>query len=182
MHNGQQDFLTTVRALRRAPAFALVVIGTLAIAMAANTVIFSVINAVARPELPYRDADRLVSITEAYSPYGWTDVPASLATFVELGGAHSFCSDVATHTQRRVCTRMPKAPARLQAAVVSANLWNTLGVSPILGRGFSESDNRAEGAHPVIIGHRVWRERYGSSRTCSAGRRSSTACRAQSLA
>ena len=94
---------------------------------------------------------------------GWTDVPASLATFVELGGAHSF-SDVATHTQRRVSyADAYTAPARLQAAVVSANLWNTLGVSPILGRGFSESDNRAEGAHPVIIGHRVWRERYGSS-------------------
>jgi putative ABC transport system permease protein len=157
------DVVATVRGLRRAPGFSLTAIGMLSAAMAANSVMFSVINAVARPELPYRDASRVLSISEAFQPYGWTDVPTSLATYDDLRQSSSY-RDVAVHSQRRVSYADGQAaPTRLQAAVVSSNLWRTLGVAPAIGRDFSAEDDRPGGAQPILIGHRVWRERYGQN-------------------
>ena len=79
-------------------------------------------------------------------------------------GSHPLYRDVAVHSQRRVSYADGQtAPARLQAAVVSSNLWRTLGMAPAIGRDFSAEDDRPGGAQPILIGYRVWRERYGQN-------------------
>ena len=163
MSSWMNDVVGTVHGLRRAPGFSLTVIVMLSVAMAANSVMFSVMNAVARPELPYRDASRILSISEAFQPYGWTDVPTSLGTYDDLRQS-SLDGDVALHSQRRVSYADGQtAPTRLQAAVISSNLWRTLGMAPTLGRDFAPEDDRPGGAQPILIGYRVWRERYGQN-------------------
>jgi putative ABC transport system permease protein len=78
-----------VRALRRTPGFTLVAISTLAIGLTVNIVMFSVMNAILRPELPYPDAARVLAVTEEFGEYGWTAVPISLATLRELTSGRS---------------------------------------------------------------------------------------------
>ena len=162
MHTWARDLRGTVRGLRRTPGFTITALATVSTAIAANIVIFSVINAVRRPEMPYRDPAGILSISEAYPPYGWTDVPTSLGTFADLRSGVSSLTDIAAYSQRRVSYADGEhAPARLQAAVVSANIWATLGVAPVLGRGFSEVDDQPGHTHPIIIGYRLWQGRYG---------------------
>ena len=110
MSRWMSDVVATVRALRRAPGFSLTALVMLSVAMAANSVMFSVINAVARPELPYRDAARILSISEAFQPYGWTDVPTSLATY-ETCGSHP-CTATSRSTRRGACRTPTDRPRR----------------------------------------------------------------------
>ena len=156
------DLRATLRALRAAPWFTAVAVTTLSLGLAANVVIFSVLNAIRRPELPYREPARLLVIREAFLPNRWTDVPTSLASVLDLRRDTTSFSEIAAYAQRRVSIAddgLP--PARVQAAVVTANLWRTLGVAPVAGRAFSADDDRPGAAPAAMIGYRLWRDRYG---------------------
>jgi len=161
MTNALLDLIVTARGLARARGFTLLALTMLFMGLTANTVIFSILHAVAHPELPYASPDRIVSVTEAYAPYGWVDTPLSLATVMDLRQARLF-SDVAAHTQRRVSYADGEhAPVRLRAAIVTANTWRAVGVSPVMGRSFDDGDDRSGRVHGVTIGYRLWRDRYG---------------------
>jgi predicted permease len=157
-----RDLRLTLNALRRSPGFAAVAVATLSLGMAVNLVLFSMLNAVRRPELPYSNPDRLVVINEAYPPYGWTQQATSLRTFRDLQTDVRSFAAVAAYSQRRVSLSGRGVNMRVQSAIVSSELWSVLGVRPIVGRSFDAAEDRPGAAPTVMISASLWKERFGS--------------------
>jgi putative ABC transport system permease protein len=154
----RQDIAYAARRLARAPGFTLVALLTLALGIGANGAIFSVVNAVLLKPLPFAEPDRLVTLSQTwkgtpgpYSPQNFLDVAKS---------AHSFESLAAFDPGGLTLTGQG-TPVRLDGAEVSASFFDVLGVAPERGRGFATDENEPGRTRVVVLGHALWRERFG---------------------
>ena len=157
VENVWRDLRYALRGIRRNPGFATIVIATLALGMGANTVMFSVVNAVILRPLPYQEAHRLVLI--------WTDdVRRSLhreatayRTITDWEERNHSFSDIAFYSVNRTTpmTNNPAVRGRSRGALVSANLFDLLGVHAALGRVIAHDDETAR-APVVVISHGFW--------------------------
>jgi putative ABC transport system permease protein len=151
-----------LRQLRKMPGFTAVAVLTLALGIGPNTAIFSVIYAVLLRPLPFRDAGRIVAV-KTTEPNRHDDIGVSYPAFLDwrsrsqvFRGLSAFRTDDFTLTGRG-------APEHLTGAVVSANTFSLLGVSPAIGRDFTPGeDTLTSTGLPVILSRRLWRERFGS--------------------
>jgi macrolide transport system ATP-binding/permease protein len=125
----------TIRSLAKAPTFTIVTVTMLAIGIGANSAAFSVINAILHPEFPYREPDRLAAIYEAYPPNGWTHNLVSPPLWETMRREARSFEAVGASAQVRVSLTESQGARRVQAALVSHDLLNILGVGPQLGRG-----------------------------------------------
>ncbi|HEX6313871.1 MAG TPA: ABC transporter permease [Gemmatimonadaceae bacterium] len=164
----RQDATYGVRTLRRAPLYAAIAVLTLAIGIGASTAIFSVVHAVLLSALPYRDADRVVAVWNAYRQGGTVThtaiAPAEFADVLEQNRSFDAVAAVSRASANLTGSCGGSAgcePERVNAYVVSPNLFTLLGAAPTLGRGFDTGDG-APGAEPVaLLGHSLWLRRYG---------------------
>ncbi|MEE8584242.1 MAG: ABC transporter permease [Acidobacteriota bacterium] len=148
-----QDFRFALRSFRKAPGFTLMALATLALGIGANTVIFSLVNAVILRPLPYQDPDRLVSIwpTESISRGELMDLKEGLEGVLEVAG----------HGRRFHTLTGAGDPIELVVAEVLAHHFELLGATPALGRTLLPEDNQP-GAEPVaILSHSLWQGRFG---------------------
>jgi putative ABC transport system permease protein len=161
-----QDLRYAIRNLGKNPGFTLLVLLTLALGIGANSAIFSVVDAVLLRPLPYREAERLVSIAESDQANSWASrnavAPGNFLDWREQNqvfeqmGAVSLPGYNLTGTDR---------PERLLGAATSAGMLHMLGLQPVLGREFGPADDR-EGAEPVVmISHSLWQRRFGGDPT-----------------
>src|ERR1039458_2829302 len=157
-----QDFRYGLRMLRKSRGFTAVAVITLALAIGANTAIFSVLYPALLRPLPYRQPDRLVTIgenrrqlpccsfTASYPDYlDWTRTAAS---FESLAG---FSLDSFTLTS-------DGDPKTIFGAMVTPNFFSTLGVKPFLGRDFVAGEDLPQGPGPAfaILSYQFWRSDY----------------------
>jgi len=157
-----QDLRYGLRILRKSPGFTAVAVLTLALGIGANTAIFSLVNAVLLRPLPYEDADELVLVKEVLpkmgsQPMGISGPDISLIrkfshSFASVAGFRVWTYELSGNTE----------PERTAANRVSADLFKTLGVQPILGRPFTPAEE--EPGHPVVIlSYGLWQSRFGGS-------------------
>ena len=134
-HDLASDVRYAVRQLRRTPSFAAAAILTLAIGIGANSAIFSVVNAVVFRPLPFHQPAALVSV-ESMSVRG-TPRPTSLSyfTFFEFRRAGVF-DRIVCYRDFGVTLTGGDLPVQLDGQMVSWDLFDLLGVPPLLGRGF----------------------------------------------
>jgi predicted permease len=150
-----------LRMLRRSPGFTAVAVLTLALGIGANTAIFSMLEGVVLAPLPYRDAERLVTVWQSNSRA--PRIFASVPDFQDWQrNARSFEQMVAIGGRARDLTN-PGAPAHLDGREISAGFFSTLGVNLSLGREFSSEEDRRGGGPVVIISNRLWQDRFGGS-------------------
>jgi putative ABC transport system permease protein len=124
----------------------LIAIITLGLGIGANTAIFSALNAVLLRPLPYPDQDRLVVLQETRTDRPTDSRGVSYLNFVDWRDrTRSFERMAIVSTDEATLTGEGE-PARVQGAIVSANLFQTLGVRPALGRSFSAEDESPGGA------------------------------------
>jgi len=159
------DVRHTVRSLRRAPAFTAVAVVTLALGVGANTAIFSVVNAVLLRPLPFERADRFVRVvmTIPAQVTGSTERrdPVRL-TPMELDQLRTAARTLSTAgmADATIMNLRGRDP-RLQGAIVSAALFESLRARPLLGRVLAAADEAA-GAPPVILlSYDTWRRHFG---------------------
>jgi len=157
-----QDLKYGLRALRKAPGFALLVILTVALGIGANTTIFSWINATLLNPVPgLTKANEVVSLTlskpgENPFPFTYPDVEAM------RDGQRSFTGIAACGFVAISLTSKGK-PERLAAMVASANYFDVLGVQPFLGRGFLPAEDEKPGGAPVaVISYRLWQTHFSA--------------------
>jgi putative ABC transport system permease protein len=153
-----QDLRYALRQLRKSPAFTAVALITLALGIGANTAIFSVVNAVLLRPLPYRHPDRLVFLAESSEQVPGMSI--SMADFDDWRAMSSvFESTVAYQTESVTLTGQGQAE-ELQMRRVTAGLFPTLGVNPILGRPMNADDDRV-GAPPVVmLSDAMWANKF----------------------
>src|SRR5262245_61202460 len=155
-----QDLRYGIRMLRKNPGFTLVAALTLSLGIGANTAIFSVVNAVLLRSLPYRDPDRLMTLSY-YRARALNDF-ATAAEFLEWRDqAKSFEQIAACRFDTADLTGSGE-PERLNAGFASADLFATLGVAPAIGRSFTPEEDTPGGAQAVILSDELWRRRFGA--------------------
>jgi putative ABC transport system permease protein len=156
------DLLYGIRLLARSPGFSLVAIAALAIGIGANTAIFSVINTLLLQPLPYRDADRLAVVWEHNTVRDRRSNVVGPANFIHWREMNSSFEDLAALTiTYSVTVTGGGDPEELQVQSISAELFQVLGVSPVIGRGFTAEENQPN-ARVAVISDRVWRRRFGA--------------------
>ncbi|HEV8254330.1 MAG TPA: ABC transporter permease [Vicinamibacteria bacterium] len=151
-----RDVRFALRNLGRSPGFAAAVAVTLALGIGANTAIFSLLEALLLRPLPFRQPDRLAMVwqTEPGNPTR----PVAPANFLDWRAqSRSFQGLAAFDWRARNLTGGPE-PVRLQAATVSANFFEVLGVTPALGRTFSAGE-----AREAVISDGLWRRLFASA-------------------
>lgn len=158
------DIRSGVRMLVTYPTLSLVAILTLGLGIGLSTTVFCVVNGGLFKGLPFPDADRVVSLvaTKASQNQPRQNVSVQdLAVFEER--QDSFEAIGAYGFARLNLSNDDGRPDRFSGGQLTAAAFAAVGVQPILGRGLREGDDRP-GADPVILlGHQLWRERYGSS-------------------
>jgi len=156
------DVRYALRALRRGPAFALVAIVTLALGIGANTALFSVIDAVLLRPLPFSDPTSLVILRSDdlsdKTHGGETSYPAFLDW---RSGSHSF-EAMSVWSPSNMAYTSGNQPESVPTAIVSANLFSLLGVQPLLGRTFLQSEDApGAGQLPVMLSFAFWQSHFG---------------------
>ncbi len=150
-----------VRRLLRSPLFTLVAILSLALGIGANTAIFSVVNAVVLRDLPYTDPSTLVDVYQ--SMQGFSHGPLSYPDERDLArDAADVFSGVAGSQIALVQADTDEGVEMLPAEGVSGAYFPMTGVRPMVGRLFTDQDEVAAGAHPVVVlSYGYWQRRYG---------------------
>jgi putative ABC transport system permease protein len=148
------DVRTAARSLARSPGFAAVAAVTLALGIGANTAIFSVVDRIVLRPLPYRDPDRLV-LVEHLRPDGRSGA-VSAPNFRDFASGSRAFESLAAYRRETVALTSASPAQSLAAAVVTPNLFATLGVAPRVGRGFAEGE-----AQVVVLTDRGWRRITG---------------------
>jgi predicted permease len=159
-----QDLRYSFRVLRQSPVFSIVAIGSLALGIGINTALFSVVNTLLLKSLPYKDADRLVYVTEhwPHEPI----VPGPPSPDFENWRAHLKSADgIAAYGggANALTLEGRGEPERIEGTMVTSQLLDLVGCQPLLGRNFTAAED-LQGAPPtVILGYGLWRRRFGSS-------------------
>ena len=151
------DLRHAVRGLLKAPGFAAVSILTLALGIGANTAVLSLARAVFFTPLPFKDPDRLVAITERRPSSRATDIPISGHEFAAWREQNHVFEEIALYHPNGLNLTGSGEPKAVQVIEVSANYLSMLGLSPALGRWFTDGENRV-----AILSDALWRERFGA--------------------
>jgi putative ABC transport system permease protein len=157
-----QDLRYGLRALAKSPGFTAVAVAALALGIGANTVVFSVFNAVLLNPLPYPAPHRLVWMWPADArsgqPFGGAISPPD---FVDYRKQNTVFANLSAFAQIDLTLTGSGAAERLQAAGVSAGFFETLGVKPAVGRAFLPADEQTGWPQSAILGDGLWRRRFG---------------------
>lgn len=149
-----------LRNLHQNLTFTVTAVLTLAVAIAGNTVMFSIIKPVLLTPLPYREPDRLVQISMENSRNLATFTPARLKQL--RAGVQALDEIGAYGLPENVILTVGTRSEQLAAARVSANFLQILGVNPLLGRGFASEEDAPGGPAVAMISTDLWRRRFGS--------------------
>ena len=159
----KQDVRFAFRLLIKNPAFTLVAIAALALGIGANTAIFSVIDAVLLAPLAYSHPERLVMI---WQHIGTPPLPGrlggSVPDYVDYRNQSQTMQPVAAFTLGSFNLTGRGAPERINGARVTANLFPTLGIAPILGRTFSVEEDQPGRDREIVLSYAAWQRRFGS--------------------
>ena len=151
-----QDLRYGARMVRRQPGFSAVVVLTLALAIGANTVIFSFANVLLLRPLPLKDTSTIGWIF-AIDPHRGTDrAPLSIPEFLDYRQALTTFESLAGTVRRSVVLTGRGDARRLQAMRVTANLPDVWGLRFQVGRTFSNGADRPGAAAEVVISHHYW--------------------------
>ncbi len=157
-----QDIQYGARLLRRNPSFAVVAVATLALGIGANTAMFSVVNAVLLRPLPFADPGRLAAVWIADPKRDVREAGTSFPTFTDWRTQSRRFSNMAISATAAARVMNGREPERVSAAFVSADLFPTLGVQPVLGRVFS-SDDEARRERVVVLSYGLWQRQFGGN-------------------
>jgi predicted permease len=158
-----QDLCYGVRQLRRSPGFTITALCTLALGIGAVTSVFSVVNAVLLKPFSFRDPDRLVVMREAVdNDTSRTATPDNYRHFLRLKSSATTIEDAAIFAQHGASVSPNGEHPRIVGTVVaSPNLFQVLGVQPMLGRGFVSSDAQKVAANVVMLSYAGWQTLFG---------------------
>lgn len=162
------DARFALRALRRRPVFALTAVLALGLGIGATTAIFSVVNGILLKPMPYQEPGRLVALWASHPERGWSRTDVSMPDAWEWGRRSDALADVIIHDNGQVALTGGDRPEMADAVFTTPNIFDVLGVEPVLGRGFVPDDNREGGPGVVVLSHDFWRTRFGADRNVLA--------------
>jgi len=162
----RQNLKFAARQLRRNPGFTVTVILTLALAIGANTAIFSIVNALMLKSLPYAHPERMGTIYTRITGSSTSDDRHKLnGEQWELlrDNVPSLISAVSSPRTSGVNLQAGSHVEYVHGGRISAHYLDVLAVQPVLGRNFSEDEDRPHGPKAAILSYSLWRNTFGSN-------------------
>ncbi len=156
-----EDLRFALRQLRKSPGFALAAVLTLAFGIGATTAIFSIVEGVLLRPLPFPEPDRLVTLGDRLEgvDYGG-DSPGVTAPGVKtyIRDTHAF-SHLGGYTNANYELSGVGEPAEINASRLTASVFPTLAISPLMGRAFTEQEDEGS-AQVALLSYQTWRSRF----------------------
>ena len=152
-----------IRVLVRTPLFTLCTIAALAIGIGSTTALFSVVNAMLIQPLPYPHADRLLVIWEHNLPRNRARNVVNVVNFMGWRDRTKSFDGMGALQQNRVTLTGSGEPMELSTIVVTANLLDVLGASPMIGRGFLPGEDQTTSERTMVLSHGLWVRHFGGS-------------------
>ena len=159
------DLQLAFRLLAKKPGFTSIAVVTLALGIAVNATMFSMVSAFLLRHPPGRDPSRVTVVTSVNPAPGFLPdaTPVSAPNYLAWRDAnHVFADMAAADEYRTVSLTAQGQPEALRSAAVSPNYFSVLGVSPQLGRTFASGEDQPGRDHVVILSHELWERRFGS--------------------
>jgi putative ABC transport system permease protein len=163
-----EDFLRDLRygarALRRAPGFTFVATLTLALGIGANTAIFSVVNTVLLKPLSYREPDRLVFVWERNTAIGKDRDLVAPPNYLDWKAQNAVFDGLGAYRSGGFALTGAGEPESVTAMFLSSSLFRVLGVEPLVGRVYTEEEEKKKD-RVVVLRHEFWQRRFGGDRS-----------------
>ncbi|UCG84809.1 MAG: ABC transporter permease [Gemmatimonadota bacterium] len=164
-----QDVHFGFRTLRKRPLFTAVAVVTLGLGIGGATAIFSVVEGMFFPPLPYERPRELVTVLESFPQWRtntllaseWDRVCLDFPDYERWRAGQSFFQDVAAFGSTSMTLSGLGEPELIQIGTASSSLLHVLGVRPSLGRGFMPDESGRNAVRVAIISHTFWQERLG---------------------
>ncbi len=155
------DVRHALRLLRKSPGFSLVAILALALGIGANSTIFSSLKAMVLRPLAFPELDRIVTIRESLPKQGLNDFSVAPPNYRDLAAQNTVFERVAALRGRGRDSNLTGAgtPVRLEGEQVTASFFPLLGISPLLGRTFTDEEANAE-ARVVVLSYSAWQRQF----------------------
>src|SRR5262245_53865966 len=155
------DVRYALRGLAQKPGFAIAVILTLALGIGANAVVFALVNAVVLRPLPYPNSDRIISISHR----GIDGRDPGVLGAVEYSDWSRTTQSVvsqAAYGEDQAVIQTPAGPQRMNYVGAAPAYFGILGVRPLIGRTFDESETKPGGPQVIVLSEPLWRELFGA--------------------
>ena len=154
-----QDVRYAVRMLMKSPGFTAIAVVTLALGIGANTAIFTIVDAVLLRPLPFKDPTRLVMLSESFKSLGFPELPGSPPDIAVMERTQRSFASLGAFQDKGLDLSGEGEPEHIAAARVSASIFPMLGIQPLLGRTYSEQEDKL-GTHVAVLGYGLWQHRY----------------------
>ncbi len=158
------DLKYAARTLARSPGFTVIAILVMALGIGTNVAIFTVVRSVLLKPLPFRDPERLATLYQKQTelgPFGPSD-GGSFALWQQAARGAAEMAIVNTWQVYNVSAEGGQLPEKIDAAWCSGNFLSMLGVTPALGRTFTEADDRPGAEATVVLSNSFWKRRYSN--------------------
>ncbi|HJZ81428.1 MAG TPA: ABC transporter permease [Pyrinomonadaceae bacterium] len=162
-----QELRYGVRMLAKHPGFTAIAVLTLALGIGANTAIFSVVNTVLLKPLPFEASDRLLTLGQNFPSNRAGLANFSFLNFADLRSQSKSFERLAAYYNDNFTLTGQREAVLLRGAVVTADLFPLLAVSPALGRSFLPEEDQAGGGsqgRPAILSWECWQQRFAGER------------------
>jgi predicted permease len=153
------------RVLRKSPGFAVIVILTLAIAVGANTVIFSLVNGVLLKPLSYPNPDQLIAIDHSSQQIGFEKMGIAPALYFVYREQNTTLEDIGAYDNDELDVTVAGTPEHVRVLDVTDGTLPILGVSPVLGRLFTRHDDSPGATQTVVLTYPYWQRRFDAAST-----------------
>ena len=156
-----QDIRFGLRMLLKSPSVSIVATIALALGIGANTAIFSVVNAVLLRPLPFPEPDSLVAVFETDTQRGMQRGSHSYPNFFDLRSQNTVFENLSCYHGSNFIMTGRGEPARLEGAVVTADLFPLLRVTPMMGRTFVPDEDKPSDNRVVVLSHKLFQKQFG---------------------
>ncbi len=163
-----QDIRYGMRMLANHKAFTSIAVVTLALGIGANSAIFSVVNELLLSPLPYRNADRIVTMWEV-SPEGRHQNSTSRANYRAWRQQSSSYQYVAAFSDSRFNLTGTGEPEELSGQFASLDFFKVFGIEPLLGRTFAPEEDRGRQTPVAVLSYGLWQRRFGGQPSVIGG-------------
>jgi predicted permease len=152
-----------LRRLRQAPLFTAIALVTLAVAVGANTVIFSVVNGVLLKPLSYPDPDRLIAVDHLSQQIGLKKMGIAPSIYFVYREQNTTLADIGAYDDDELDVTGAGTPEHVRVLDVTDGTLPLLGISPVLGRLFTRQDDSPGAAQTVVLTYPYWQRRFGGA-------------------
>ena len=159
--NFARDVRYALRMLLRNPGFTTIALLTFAVGIGMNTAVFSVFNGVLLRPLPYPDADRITMMWLDNRPAGIKEDIGSYPNYLDWRSQSQSYEHVAAFTPSNFTLTGADEPERISGAQATASFFSVVGLSPVLGRLYTEANETPGNDRVVVISHGMWQQKFG---------------------